>query len=100
MILAVPMLKQTLFRHRPVATGCSAVHSHSMRSQVVHPQGAPIEFSFKRFPVLAIRQCIQHNTQPVVTPFQRPHTLTRANFQRVRSLFNPPFNLVQPVIAF
>jgi len=99
-IFALPKLKQPLFCHRPIATSRGTIHAHSLGLQIIHSKRAPVQIGLERSPVFILRQLIQHNPQPVVTPFQPSHRLAGADFQDVQPLFCPELNLVEAVIAF
>jgi hypothetical protein len=100
MVFAMPKLKQPVFRHAPVTAGRGAIQPHPVRLQIIHAEGAPVEIGFKRLPLLGIGQFVQHDPQAIVAPLLRPDGLPRAEAYRVRALFHPRLNLVQPVIAF
>ena len=100
MILAVSELQQTLFSHRPIATGCRAVHAYPLGRQIVDSQQIPIESTLKCTPALIITQCLQYISQAIVGKVQFGRHVPAATLQRLQSPPGPSSDVGQAMIRF
>jgi len=66
MVLAVPTLKQPVFRHAPIPAGRGTIQAHALGLQVVHAQQVLGQGAFKALPMFVMTQGLQHRRQPVV----------------------------------
>jgi hypothetical protein len=100
MVLAMPKLKQPVFRHTPIPTGGGRIQPHALGLQIVHAQQLLGPDTFKRLPVHVIAQRLQHGRQAVVAPVQGVDSLAGRAAQGLEPLHRPGFHLVQPMVRF
>lgn len=99
MCFAMPQLKETRRRDRPLSTRRRAIVTHPLRIQIIPPLQRAVERNFNRFPALIVTQGTQ-DTPSRSSQVQGTDHMTSVSAQGLAPLLGPRLNMVHPMVSF